>query len=218
MAITIGTVGPKAIGPLAYLVLVTYIALFFQIVIFYGGTLSLIKVNFIKFLRKTWDPFVMGFTTRTSEAVLPVSIETAQDKMGISESVAAFTLPLGAKFNMDGSTLYEGVCDIFVAQAIGLDLSFSQQMIIIFTAILATIGTAGVPSAGIIMMLLVLNSIGLSVAPGQPETLAYTMVFGIDALLDMGRTATNVLGDLTATTFVAKLENEMDLSKWKNNS
>jgi Na+/H+-dicarboxylate symporter len=216
IAVTIGTVGPKAIGPLAYLVLVTYIALFLQIVIFYGGTLTLVGINFIKFLRKTWEPFLMGFTTRTSEAVLPVSIETAQEKMGISESLAAFTLPIGAKFNMDGSTLYEGVCAIFIAQAIGLHLSFTQQMIVIFTAILATLGTAGVPSAAAIMLLFVLNSIGLTVEPGHPETLAYTMIFGIDALLDMGKTATNVLGDLTATTFVAKLENEIDLSKWND--
>ncbi|PMP89115.1 MAG: dicarboxylate/amino acid:cation symporter, partial [Desulfurella sp.] len=82
------------------------------------------------------------------------------------------------------------------------------------TAILASIGTAGVPAAGAIMLLLVLNSVGLKVEPGRPETLAYAMIFGIDALLDMARTATNVLGDLTATTFVAKLENEIDMSKW----
>ncbi|WP_291490318.1 cation:dicarboxylase symporter family transporter, partial [Desulfurella sp.] len=96
----------------------------------------------------------------------------------------------------------------------GLHLTLTQQLIVILTAILASIGTAGVPAAGAIMLLLVLNSVGLKVEPGRPETLAYAMIFGIDALLDMARTATNVLGDLTATTFVAKLENEIDMSKW----
>jgi len=214
MAYTIGTVGPKAVGPLAYVVLVVYIALIFQIIIFYGGTLSLLKVNFWKFLKKAQEPFLMAFTTRSSDATLPVTIATAQEKMGISEAVSAFTLPLGAKFNMDGTTLYEGVCALFVAQAIGLHLTLAQQLIVILTAILASIGTAGVPAAGAIMLLLVLNSVGLKVEPGRPETLAYAMIFGIDALLDMARTATNVLGDLTATTFVAKLENEIDMSKW----
>jgi Na+/H+-dicarboxylate symporter len=134
--------------------------------------------------------------------------------MGISKGVYSFSLPLGATINMDGTAIYQGVCAIFVGFAIGVPLDFSQQMTIIATAVLASIGTAGVPGAGAIMLMMVLNSVGLKIEPGTPVAMAYAMIFGIDALLDMGRTACNVTGDLAVTCIVAKSENAMDESYW----
>ena len=115
---------------------------------------------------------------------------------------------------MDGTAIYQGVCAAFVGFAIGTPLTFSQQMTIITTAVLASIGTAGVPGAGAIMLMMVLDSVGLKIESGGPVAMAYAMIFGIDALLDMGRTACNVTGDLAVTCVVAKTENEMDQSFW----
>ena len=142
-------------------------------------------------------------------------MEIAKDKMGISRGVYSFSLPLGATINMDGTAIYQGVCAIFVGFAIGMPLTFSQQLTIIATAVLASIGTAGVPGAGAIMLMMVLDSVGLKVESGTPVAMAYAMIFGIDALLDMGRTACNVTGDMAVTCIVAKTEKEMDLSYWQ---
>jgi len=135
--------------------------------------------------------------------------------MGISQGVYSFSLPLGATINMDGTAIYQGVCAIFVGFAIGTPLNVSQQLTIIATAVLASIGTAGVPGAGAIMLMMVLESVGLKVESGTAVAMAYAMIFGIDALLDMGRTACNVIGDLVVTCIVAKTENEMDTSCWQ---
>ena len=116
---------------------------------------------------------------------------------------------------MDGTAIYQGVCAIFIGLAIGMPLDFSQQVTVIATAVLASIGTAGVPGAGAIMLLMVLESVGLKVEPGTMVAAAYAMIFGIDALLDMGRTSLNVTGDLTATCIVAKSENQLDESVWQ---
>ena len=141
-------------------------------------------------------------------------MDIARNKMGISKGVYSFSLPLGATINMDGTAIYQGVCAVFVGFAIGTPLTFSQQMTIITTAVLASIGTAGVPGAGAIMLMMVLESVGLKIETGTPVAMAYAMIFGIDALLDMGRTACNVTGDLAVTCAVAKTENEMDQSFW----
>jgi Na+/H+-dicarboxylate symporter len=135
--------------------------------------------------------------------------------MGVSKGVFSFTLPLGATINMDGTAIYQGVCAIFVGFAIGSPLTFSQQITVIMTAVLASIGTAGVPGAGAIMLLMVLNAVGLKVEPGTTVAMAYAMIFGIDALLDMGRTALNVTGDLAVTCAVAKSEGELDQTYWE---
>ena len=156
-----------------------------------------------------------AFVTRSSGGTLPVSMEIADAEMGISKGVYSFSLPLGATINMDGTAIYQGVCAIFVGFAIGTPLTFAQQLTIIATAVLASIGTAGVPGAGAIMLMMVLDSVGLKVEAGSPVAMAYAMIFGIDALLDMGRTACNVTGDMAVTCIVAKTENEMDSSYWQ---
>jgi len=134
--------------------------------------------------------------------------------LGVPRSIGSFTLPLGATINMDGTAIYQGVCALFVAFAIGQSLDFGAQMTIIITATLASIGAAGVPGAGVIMLLMVLNSVGLEVKEGSAIAMAYAMILGIDAILDMGRTCLNITGDLAGTAIVAKTEKAIDPEKW----
>jgi Na+/H+-dicarboxylate symporter len=210
-----GKQGAEAFGPLGMTTLAVYLAFVAHVAIVYGGVLAIFKINPIAFFSKAREAIVTAFVTRSSGGTLPVSMEIASTQMGISKGVYSFSLPLGATINMDGTAIYQGVCAIFVGFAIGAPLTFSQQLTIIATAVLASIGTAGVPGAGAIMLMMVLESVGLKVESGTPVAMAYAMIFGIDALLDMGRTACNVTGDLAVTCIVAKTENEMDISCWQ---
>lgn len=212
-----GQQGPEAFGPLGWTTMAVYLAFAVHMVLVYGCMLMMFKLSPLAFFSKAREAIVTAFVTRSSGGTLPVSMETAGSKMGISQGVYSFSLPLGATINMDGTAIYQGVCAIFVGFAIGTPLTFSQQLTIIATSLLASIGTAGVPGAGAIMLMMVLESVGLKVEAGTPVALAYAMIFGIDALLDMGRTACNVTGDLAVTCIVAKSENEMDLSRWQKN-
>lgn len=205
--------GAEAFGPLLHVTVSVYIGLALQIFVVYMLICAAFKINPALFLKKVYEPWLTAFVTRSSGGTLPVSMDTAERKMGISKGVYSFTLPLGATINMDGTTIYLGVCAIFIANAVGMPLDASQQMTVIITAVLASIGTAGVPGAGAIMLIMVMNSVGLDVTQGNVK-LAYAMILGIDALLDMGRTSMNIVGDLCGTCVVAKLENEMDPSFW----
>jgi Na+/H+-dicarboxylate symporter len=139
----------------------------------------------------------------------------AASNLGVPKEIYSFSLPLGATINMDGTAIYEGVCAVFIALSVwGRVFTLPEMGIIVVTATLASIGTAGVPGAGAIMLLLVLDSVGLPVTAGTPVAGAYAMIVGIDALLDMGRTALNVTGDLACTTIVAKRMKALDMSKW----
>lgn len=205
--------GAEAFGPLLHVTVAVYIGLAIQMFVVYMLICLAFKINPVLFLKKIYEPWLTAFVTRSSGGTLPISMNTAETKMGIAKGVYSFTLPLGATINMDGTTIYLGVCAIFVANAIGVPLDMGQQMTIIITAVLASIGTAGVPGAGAIMLIMVLNSVGLDL--GQPAVqMAYAMILGIDALLDMGRTSMNIVGDLCGTCVVAKLENEMDPAFW----
>ena len=205
--------GADAFGPLLHVTLAVYIGLVLQIFVVYMLICAAFKINPVLFLKKVYEPWLTAFVTRSSGGTLPVSMDTAERKMGISKGVYSFTLPLGATINMDGTTLYLGVCATFIANAVGMPLDASQQMTVIITAVLASIGTAGVPGAGAIMLIMVMNSVNLDVTQGNVK-LAYAMILGIDALLDMGRTSMNIVGDLCGTCVVAKLEDEMDPSFW----
>lgn len=209
IAVVFGQQGKEAFGPLVTVTGAVYLALIVHLVLVYGGTLTAFKVSFRRFLAGTRAPSLTAFVTRSSGGTLPVTLAAA-DQMGIKREVSSFTLPLGATINMDGTAIYQGVCVIFVANAIGMPLNLTQQLTVIVTAVLASIGTAGVPGAGAIMLLMVLNSVGLPVVEGTPVAMAYAMILGIDALLDMGRTGVNVTGDLAGTIIVAKTENEFD--------
>ena len=166
-------------------------------------------LNPIRYLKGLVNPAIVAFTTTSSSATLPVSIKAAREKLGVSKGISSFVLPLGATINMDGTALYQGVCAIFIAQAFGIDLAMSDYMLIILTSTLASIGTAGVPGAGLIMLSLVLTTVGLPL-----EGLA--IVAGVDRILDMARTTVNVCGDLMVSTVVAKSENELDSTIYNN--
>lgn len=162
---------------------------------------TLAGLNPIDFFRRIREVPVIAFSTSSSNATLPVTMETAEEDLGISNEVASFVLPLGATINMDGTALYQGVAVMFIAQVFGIDLHWSTQLMVVLTATLASIGAAGVPSAGIIMLALVLQQANV------PET-GIALILGVDRILDMCRTAVNVTGDLTCAAFVARSEGE----------
>jgi Na+/H+-dicarboxylate symporter len=148
---------------------------------------------------------VFAFSTSSSSATLPVTIATAQDKLGISRQVSSFVLPLGASINMDGTALYQAVAVMFIAQIYGIPIDVMGQLTIVLTATLASIGTAGVPSAGLITLIVVLQSVGL----GDRVEAGIALILGVDRILDMLRTSVNVTGDLSCAAFVARSEGEV---------
>jgi Na+/H+-dicarboxylate symporter len=215
LAVVFAKQGAAAAGPLGIVTLAAFLGYIIHVVIVYGGLLSFNKLNFITFLKGAKEAMVTAFVTRSSSGTLPVTMTCVDENLGVSRNVYSFTLPLGATINMDGTAIYQGVCALFIGFAIGLPLSLGQQITVILTAVLASIGTAGVPGAGAIMLLLVMDSIGLPIETGSPVAAAYAMILGIDAILDMGRTCINVTGDMTGTLLVAKSEKMLDYAKWK---
>ncbi len=206
--------GPKVLGPLAIAVIALYVGLFIHIFVTYGGILAAFRLNILKFLKEAKEAMLTAFVTRSSSGTLPVTMRVAEENLGVKKTVYSFTLPLGATINMDGTAMYQVIATFFIASALGIHLTLAQQLMIVLTAVLASIGTAGVPSAGLIMLAMVLQSVGLPLT--NPNVmLAYSMIAGIDAILDMGRTMVNVTGDLVGTSIVAKTEGELDLTKWK---
>jgi len=169
-----------------------------------GGLVGIqAKLNPVRYFKGIRDAQMVAFTTTSSSGTLPVSMRCAHEKLGVSRSISSFTLPLGATINMDGTALYQGVCALFIAQAFGIDLSGADYITIVLTATLASIGTAGVPGAGLIMLSLVLSTVGLPM-----EGLA--IIAGIDRILDMARTSVNVSGDLMVSLLIGKSENEFN--------
>jgi Na+/H+-dicarboxylate symporter len=173
------------------------------------GTLALLvrlaaRLNPLTFYRRIAAAPLFAFSTSSSSATLPVTMETAQRKLGISKQVSSFVLPLGATINMDGTALYQAVAVMFIAQIYGVPLDIGAQLTIVLTATLASIGAAGVPSAGIITLIVVLNAVGLGARVGP----GIALILGVDRILDMIRTSVNVTGDLSCAAFVARSEGE----------
>ncbi|KZN62264.1 sodium:dicarboxylate symporter [Pseudoalteromonas luteoviolacea CPMOR-1] len=186
--------------------LVVVAALFFHALVNYTVLLkTLTGLNPVIFLTKMKDACMFAFSTSSSSATMPVTLETATKKLGAKNSVASFTVPLGATINMDGTAIMQGVATVFIAQVFAVDLTLSDYLMVILTATLASVGTAGVPGVGLIMLAMVLNQVGLPV-----EGIA--IIMGVDRLLDMTRTAVNVTGDCMVTCVVAKSEGELDHS------
>ena len=173
------------------------------------GTYALIvkflgKMSPLDFYKRVANAPLVAFSTSSSSATLPVTMETAEEELGVSKEVSSFVLPLGATINMDGTALYQAVAVMFIAQIYGIPLSVGDQLVVVLTATLASVGAAGVPSAGIITLIIVLNSVGLQ---GQVQA-GIALILGVDRILDMLRTAVNVTGDLTASAVVARTEGE----------
>jgi proton glutamate symport protein len=164
----------------------------------------LVRLNFFKFLKRIAAAPLVAFSTSSSNATLPVTMETAEQELGVSKPVSSFVLPLGATINMDGTALYQAVAVMFIAQIYGIDLGLGEQLVVVLTATLASVGAAGVPSAGIITLIIVLNAVGL----GAHVQAGIALILGVDRILDMVRTSVNVTGDLTAASFIARTEGE----------
>ncbi len=183
--------------------LTVVIALLFHMFITLSVTLKVFgKVNPLQHIRNMSVPILTAFSTSSSNATLPLSLEAVEHKSGVSNKIASFTLPLGATINMNGTALYECVAVMFIAQAYGIDLSFSQQMVVVFTALLAAIGSAGIPMAGLVMMAIVMNAVGLPLE-------GIGLILAVDRILDMFRTVVNVYGDTCGAVVIAKSEGEV---------
>ncbi len=185
--------------------LTVVIGLLLMIIMIYPMILSFFtKVKYLDFFKAISPAQMLAFSTSSSAATLPVTMERCEEYLGISEEVSSFVLPLGATINMDGTSLYQAVAAVFIAQVFGIDLDLTQQLTIVLTATLASIGAAAVPGAGMVMLVIVLGAINV-----PAEGLA--LIFGVDRILDMLRTVVNVTGDATVATIVASTEDEINM-------
>ena len=204
MAKTFGSLGFEGILPLAKYVVCVIIGLAIQAFIVYPSLLVIFtRLNPIKFFKRFISVMFFAFSSSTSNATIPLNMEKLSE-MGVSRDVSSFTIPLGATINMDGTAIMQGVAVMFAAQAYGIDLGTSALLTVIFTAVMASIGTAGVPSVGLVTLTMVFNSVGLPVQ-------AIGIIFGIDHLLDMFRTAVNVTGDAICTIIVSFRNKAVDV-------
>ncbi|MEK4284088.1 dicarboxylate/amino acid:cation symporter [Ureibacillus sp. FSL K6-0165] len=202
IAPVVGQYGASVLLPLIKLILVVYIGCILHALIVYSSSVKfLANYSPVKFFKGILPASLVAFSSSSSSATLPITIQNTEENLGVSKKVSSFVLPLGATINMDGTALYQGVCVLFIAQFLGVDLSFTQQLIIVLTATLASIGTAGVPGAGLIMLTMVITAVGLPL-----EALA--LVAGVDRVLDMIRTSINVTGDASAAVVVQAFEDK----------
>ena len=200
----------ELLGALAYYCVAVIAGLFIHTCITYPLMLKFFTPMGVRTFFTGMGPAqLVAFSTSSSGATLPVTMERCKEKLGVSEEVSSFVLPLGATINMDGTALYQAVASVFIAQSLGMGLGLSAQLTIVLTAVLASIGTAAVPGAGIIMLVIILEAIGVPSA-------GIALILGVDRILDMMRTVTNVTGDATVATIVAASENQLsppDLSE-----
>ena len=199
-----GAYGMDVLAPLAKVIALVYVGCVVHAALVYAGLIKFVaRLNPVRYFQGSIEPVMVAFTSTSSSGTLPVTMMSAERNLGVSRSVSSFVLPLGATINMDGTALYQGVCAVFIAQAYGVDLTTGQYLTIVLTATLASIGTAGVPGAGLIMLSLVLASVGLPLE-------GVAIIAGIDRILDMARTALNVAGDCAVSCVIARSEGELD--------
>ncbi|MFL0811313.1 MAG: dicarboxylate/amino acid:cation symporter [Agarilytica sp.] len=180
------------------------LVLFIHMFVSYGLLLWIFTgLNPLTFYKKMERLWVFGFSTSSSNASIPITLETVEEKLGVKNEIASFTVPLGATINMDGTAIMQGVATVFIAQFYGIDIGVTGYLTVILTATMASIGTAGVPGVGLVMLTMVLAQVGL-----PPEGIA--LIIGVDRILDMARTAVNITGDSVASVIIAKSENMLD--------
>ena len=172
-----------------------------------------VKKNPFWFLKQISPAQLLAFSTSSSAATLPVTMERVEEHVGVDKEVSSFVLPVGATINMDGTSLYQAVAAVFIAQALNFDLTFADQLMIVLTALLASIGSAAVPGAGMVMLVIVLESVGF---PADKLAIGLALIFAVDRPLDMCRTVINVTGDATVSTLIAKLEGKLHNPKPKD--
>jgi len=196
--------GWSILAQLGMYVFVVLLGLFIHATIGVSGLVRFFgKMNPIKFWRSIGAPFITAFSTSSSMATLPTSIATAEDKLDVQPKIAGFVLPLGATMNMNGTSLFEGITVLFLAQVFGVDLSLGSQIIVVILAVLTAIGAAGVPGGSLPLMMLVMATVGV-----PPEGIA--IILGVDRILDMSRTTLNVCGDISASVYVDRVDREME--------
>ncbi len=196
----VGSTGISVLVALAYYGFVVVLGLFLHIAITYATVIRFgARLPVLPFLGAIRPAIMLAFSTSSSSATLPVTMECAEENLNVSPQVTSFVLPLGATVNMDGTALYQGVAALFIAQIYGMDLGLAEQLTIVVSATLASVGAAGVPGAGMITLAMVLTAIGV-------PTEGLALILGVDRLLDMFRTATNVVGDASACAFMGRLE------------
>jgi len=194
----------RLLGALGYYMLVVLAGLLVHLAITYGSIVKFFTpLSLKKFIAGIAPAQLVAFSTSSSGATLPVTMDRAENHLGVSEEVSSFVLPLGATINMDGTALYQAVAAVFIAQTLGIALGFMDQLEIILLAVLASIGTAAVPSAGIIMLIIILQSVGVPAA-------GIALILGVDRILDMCRTVCNVTGDATVASVVASTEGQLE--------
>ena len=210
IACVVGEYGVEFLLPLLNIILVVYVGCIIHMAVTLCGGLALVgQLNPKRFFKGFLDATLVAFSASSSSAALPVSLRCTQENLGVSKSISSFVLPLGCTINMNGTALYSGACALFVAQLYGIDLTLGNYITIVLTSVLAAIGTAGVPGAGLVMLSLVISATGMPM-----EGLA--IIAGVDRILDMARSCVNVVGDGMATVLVAKSENELDLSVYNS--
>ena len=193
--------GPQIIGKLALIIGVAYLGYLIHVVVVYGLSVTFLsKMNPITFFKGIAPAMITAFTTTSSNATLPVNIECC-NKMGAEPEISAFVLPLGATINMDGTAIYQAVAAVFIACCYGIELTLGDMAMIVLTATLASVGTAGTPGAGMIMLAMVLTQVNIPVA-------GIALIAGVDKLFDMGRTTLNITGDATCALWISRLERE----------
>ena len=198
--------GATIIGSLAMVLLAAYVCYIVHAVVVYSFAVKTIGgISPITFFKEMLPAIMFAFSSASSVGTLPINMECTE-KLGTSREIASFILPLGATINMDGTAIYQGVCAIFIASCYGIHLTLPQMLTIIFTATLASIGTAGVPGAGMVMLAMVLTSVGLPVD-------GIALVAGVDRIFDMGRTTVNITGDASCCVIVSNLEKKREARK-----
>ena len=196
--------GFTVLGDLSYYFFIVLSVLIIHALVTYSSLLVLFaKINPITFLKKIRPVILFAFSTSSSNATMPITLKTVTENLGVNRKIASFTVPLGATINMDGTAIMQGVATVFIANAYSIDLSLIDYLMVVLTATLASVGTAGVPGVGIIMLAMVLTQVGL---PAE----GIGLIIGVDRLLDMVRTVVNVTGDSTVSTVIAKSENQLD--------
>lgn len=202
----IGEYGPQVLLPLLKVITAVAIACLVHALIVYSFAVRTFgKMNILTFFKGISPAAIVAFSTASSAGTLPITIKNTQENLGVSNKITSFVLPLGATINMDGTAIYQGVAVVFIAQFYGMDMSLIQLSTVVITTVLASIGTAGVPGAGMIMLAMVLSAINLPLE-------GVALIAGIDRVLDMFRTSVNIVGDASAAVVVAGSEDEIDRS------
>lgn len=208
ISVTVSTFGVKSLIPLSKLAILVYVAMIFFVVVVLGLVAKFYKINIFKLIKVLKEELILAFSTSSSETVLP-RVMGKMEKLGAPKDVVSFVIPTGYSFNLDGSTLYQSIAAIFIAQMYGIDLTLTQQITLVLTLMITSKGIAGVPGVSFVVLLSTLGTVGIPL-----EGLAF--ILGIDRILDMGRTVVNVIGNSLASLVMARSEGRFDQEKYDN--